>query len=312
MEINQGSLQVDIAALEERRARLFTEGRRVRIAFFIALVLCISLFAFGWPEGGFIFLIVGGITLLVFNQLFVNRRKSFAKEVKNTLINSALGQVGYGIRLFPDRGIGADEFNKAELFSNNSDRHESEDLVTGTYHHTPFHFAEVCAKYRDETTDSDGKKKVSYQTFFRGIVLAADFNKKLKGQTIVRPKRAGMLGNAIGDFFNSFRGNVVHLENQQFMQRFVTYGNNDIEAHYVLTPLLMERIIELEDSFNKRINLSFGNSSVYMAIPFQQNFFEPALNQSLHHNQFSEDVALVKSMLNVIEALDLNTRVWEK
>lgn len=311
MQLDILALRSQINELESERHRLLELRKRNWFIVLAFVGACLIGGYTGVAEILGVVVVAGLVTVGIIFSKYTGQRKSFVSSVKREFVNALLNQIGHDIRLFPERGIGQGEFNKAQLFSQKSDRHKTEDLVAGKYHHTSFYFAEVHAEYKSQSANSKGQTRTTYHSIFDGIILVAEFNKKLQGITVVRPKSGWAIGNFLGDFFNSFRGDVIQLENQAFMQQYTAYSSNQIEARYVLTPLLMERILEIEQKFGRRLNLSFFNSRVYVAFPFRENFFEPNINRPIGVEQFRDEITLVNNMLGVIEALDLNTRIWE-
>jgi hypothetical protein len=91
------------------------------------------------------------------------------------------------------------------------------------------------------------------------------------------------------------------------------HSSDQIEARYILTPALMQRMLELKRKFAAQVEFAFLHSRVFVAISKDKDFFEPQLSQSLSDatalRSFLEQVQLC---LGVVEDLDLNTRLWSK
>jgi hypothetical protein len=104
------------------------------------------------------------------------------------------------------------------------------------------------------------------------------------------------------------------LEDPEFEKHFVVYGTDQVEARYILSTALMQRILTLRNKVNKGISLSFIDSHVYIGLPIDRNLFEPpALWQSIdNYKQIEEYHYLVSLCMTIVEVLDLNTRIWTK
>ena len=76
----------------------------------------------------------------------------------------------------------------------------------------------------------------------------AGFQKDFQGHTTV-------LRNSL--FKLSFSGSRVKLENPDFEKTFDVYSTDQIEARYLLSPSMMERLLALDREFNKNITISF-------------------------------------------------------
>ena len=103
------------------------------------------------------------------------------------------------------------------------------------------------------------------------------------------------------------------LENTIFDDIFVTYSRNQIEARYILTPAMMERILDLNKKCDETISISFIHSKMYIAFPLSQNYFEAPIHSSLlAPDLLTDDLSIVKFMHDIVHELDLNTRIWTK
>jgi len=179
---------------------------------------------------------------------------------------------------------------------------------------TGFYFAEVHAEYKTVIQTKNGTR-TEWHDLFKGIIFVADFNKNFNAITIVRPKD---FGRAIGAWFSknlfSFgNSDVIKLENPEFDQAFVTYGNDQVESRYILTPSMMERILQLNQKSKYSINLSFIKSRMYIGFPLDRNYFEaPIFKSLLNPNLLDEDINAIKFMYDIVKELDLNTRIWGK
>ncbi len=102
------------------------------------------------------------------------------------------------------------------------------------------------------------------------------------------------------------------MENVEFEKNFVVFSNDQVEARYILTPSLMEKILKLKTTFKVTPNLAFHGSHVYVAISMK-DMFEPALfGDVTGREQLQYFLTIVKQVAGIVEELDLNTRIWTK
>lgn len=157
--------------------------------------------------------------------------------------------------------------------------------------------------------DSDGhtttRTEVHWRDIFKGLYFEADFNKHFSGCTLVRAGKAGLL--------SGFSSSLVKLEDPRFNKFFTVYSNDQVEARYLLTPRMMERLVELRDSIGG-FEASFCGSSINIAaggIPYDA--FEPNVKVSCtDQGQLARILGWVYTVTNIVEELDLNTRIWTK
>jgi len=311
---NNAALQQVLAAMEITRKRIAATQTKGYIFIVAGIILCILGFILGFPVAaiisGLIPLIYGGILLFNINDSLT----AYQNAYKTNVIGAALKFLDESLSINPDQGIEASEFMYTQLFSTEPDRYKTEDLVSGSADKTRFYFAEVHAEYKTVTQTKNGTR-TEWHDIFRGIIFAADFNKKFNGVTLVRPKG---FGAAFGAWFSknlfSFGSNqVIQLENVTFDKTFVTYGSDQVESRYILTPALMERILNLNHQTKHTISLSFIESRMYIAFPLNRNYFEaPVFKSLLNPETVDQDISTIKFMYDIVKELDLNTRIWGK
>ena len=238
----------------------------------------------------------------------------YKSRFKNEVIGATLKGIDPSLTMKPSEGITENEFKLSQLFPTNPDRYFTEDLITGRIDKTNFYFAEVHAEYKTETQTKNGRK-THWHDILKGIIFVGDFNKHFNGITIIRPKN---FGSSISAWFAknvySFGDKeIVELENDSFNKNFVVYSNDQIEARYILTPALMERVGTLNQRCAYTVSLSFINANMYIAFPLAKNYFEPPVFKTLlKPNLLDEDLAVLSFMYDIVHELDLNTRIWTK
>lgn len=261
---------------------------------------------------GAIILITGFIFLSKTNTKFYQYRHSF----KQGVIPMVLKTIDDSLEMDYTNGLSENDFVHSQLFSKEPDRYRSEDQISGVAGKTTFSFSELHAEYKTVTQTKNSRQE-HWHTILKGIVFYADFNKDFNGVTVVRPKD---MGSALGAWiskamplFNSSDRVPVKLENPDFEKEFVTYSTDQIEARYILTPAMMERIYELNKRCSYTISLSFKGSCVFIAFPLNKDYFEPPVHKSLLTSGFlNEDTEVIRFMYGIIKDLDLNTRIWTK
>lgn len=235
-------------------------------------------------------------------------------DFKQKLIAQAIKMIDQSLEIDPKRGLSEDEFFGSLLFKKRPDKYMSEDRVFSNSGKTRFSFSEVHAQYKELTITKKGTTQETWHELFCGVIFQADFNKNFKGLTVVQSKA---FGSDVAEWFGSntpfFSGakERVRLENPEFEKHFATYSSDQIEARYILTPLMMESICVLNNRCEDSISLSFVGNIITIAFPLSRNYFEAPLFESLMtEGLMKEDMDLVRHIYKVIEILDLNTRIW--
>lgn len=195
------------------------------------------------------------------------------------------------------------------LFSEAYDRIGGEDLIAGKIGVTPFRCSELRLTRR--------RKKAQFETVFSGLFFAAEFHKSFRGQLIVLPdrleRRLGHLGRALQSVGGTRGLDLVELEDPEFEERFVVYGSDPVEARYILTPDLMQRIRGLGGSLATEVRIGFLRGYVFVALPLPGNLFgSHAWKGPVQESDVQAWVSELAFVTSLVEELDLNTRIWSR
>ena len=291
-----------LSQLEEERRKLKKRGtRQALISLLVGLMAGIALSVvakelFLLP----LCLVIGGIVGLLLIQ---SKSKPLSLFYKREIVGPILESLVPGSLYLPESGIPESLFRECGLFTLTPDRYRSEDLMQGKIDKTTFFLAEVHAERRVVTVDSKGRTSEHWEDIFKGFLFVADFNKHFSGRTLLHRDTWIKMPR---------EGNRIKLEDPRFEKYYDVYATDPVEARYILTPSLMERIVELNKKFNKP-TLSFINANVVVAIPTRQNYFETGIWKAANRKEkFTTDFGMLIAMLDVVRDLNLNNRIWSK
>lgn len=242
--------------------------------------------------------------------------RKFYTQFKNNVIETLVKFINSELHYSSHGAISKGTFYQSGIFQKDIDRYGGDDYIAGKIDKTDIEFSEIHAEYKTTTTDSKGRRQTHWHTIFKGLFFSADFNKEFHGKTYVLPDFAQGIFGKFGQTLQSWgksHGELVKLENIEFEKAFVCYSNDQTEARYILSPSLMEKILDLKSKANRQIHLSFISSRVYVAISYQKDLFEASifskLDQKHKIQEFFNDLNLA---LGIVEDLNLNTRIWTK
>ncbi|MCE5185330.1 MAG: DUF3137 domain-containing protein [Planctomycetaceae bacterium] len=240
--------------------------------------------------------------------------RGYKTEFKEKVIGQLIRFMEPGLSYQPQQCITQDVFRQSDLFQQRIDRYHGEDCVSGKVGQTEIVFSEVHAEYK--TTSGSGKhRQTHWHTIFKGLFFIADFNKHFNGPMVVLPDTAQKLFGSFGQTLQSWsgRGELVRLEDPEFEKQFVVYGSDQVEARYILSTSLMQKITQFKQKTGGQIYLSFTGSKVFVAVSMAKNMFEPAYLSCAADfgciQEYYQDLALA---IGIVDDLNLNTRIWTK
>lgn len=207
------------------------------------------------------------------------------------------------------------EYFQSRIFNQRCDRFKGDDLITGIIDKTDFRMSELHTQYKTVTVDNKGRRSEQWHTIFKGLFVHADFNKEIASETFVLPDTAERIFGKWGQKLQGFdhRGQLVKLENPEFENYFVVYSGNQTEARYILTPRMMEAMVNIRKQFDTEMSLSFVGTRVYFALPFSQDLFEPRLFSSgVRFADIEQMYYQFNAISVIINEMNLNTRIWTK
>ncbi len=151
-------------------------------------------------------------------------------------------------------------------------------------------------------TSKDTADKQVYS--FRGLFCKISFNKNIDGTILVLPNN---LDQSVNRFFASkFKEEKVLLEDQRFNKEFTVFATDQIEARYMLPTSVMEKIVELKQSFGQDITLSFIDNNMYLSLQKPEGLFSVP-EEKINTTDFLQQVVeLIYKILNMVDDLRLH------
>lgn len=301
-------LQQKLGAFELKRKKILT-----RVLFTIAALVVFVISIIGhWPIAILVASVVLAILLFATTIPIYN---SYVSLYKKNIVTELVGFIHSDLEYDPKKKISEYIYRKSDLFRVRYDRYQGEDLIKGMVGQTNFACSELHTEYKTVTSDGKGKTKTEWHTIFQGLFFYADFNKELKGRTYVAPDLAEKLFGKWGQRLQKLgaKADLVKLENIDFEKEFVVHSTDQVEARYILTPAIMEALLQLKNEYKLTPHISFIHSQVYFAFETRKNLFEPKIFSSgVNFNDIKEMHHYLTLSLRIIEELNLNTRIWTK
>lgn len=258
------------------------------------------------------YLFLAFILAVAFIIYFTSYRKKFTANYKENVIKRLVKFIDDGLDYRAAAGFPKNDYLKSEIFKTKPDRYRAEDFVTGTIGNTSISFSEVHSEYK---TQSGGKDKdTQWHTIFQGVFFEADFNKEFKTKTFILPdyleRSLGFIGKKLQSL-NIGRPPLVKLEDPEFEKYFAVYGEDQVEARYILSTSLMQRLTQFREKRSQPISISFVDNRIYVAISETKNLFEPRIfRTNLNKDLILEYYFALELVVGIVDDLNLNNRIW--
>ncbi len=301
-----------LKGLEDKRKKV----RNIYLLAILAVIGCISNYYHHELNGNpsiaqYVFFAVP--VLLYFHGK--GKKDHYTEIYKREVVSKIVSVFNSEWTYYAHKSISPEEYYASDLFRKSYDRYKGDDLITGTIDKTNFRCSELHTEYKTTTTDSKGRTRTQWHTIFKGLFFHADFNKHFSGKTYVTPDFMENWLGKLGQKFQNIggKGKLVKLENPEFEKLFVVHSTDQQEARYILTPKIMEALVNLKREHGRDIHISFVENRVYCAFLFSDELFEPRIFSSgVNFDDIEKMYDLISINHQIIQELNLNTRIWTK
>ena len=250
------------------------------------------------------------VGLCILTILFLPKpAKKYKRDTKKMVMPKIMAFFKHLTYQWENGGISANVIRESDLFEG-MEKVYYDDTFQGSHKGTKFQLGEQRVTTYVQT--KNGRREV---TMFKGIFLFFELGKKFNGQTVVNDKKGqwltfflSFLGGAlllwlvvmnikaffadgfvnwnfliwaivfIGAFlYGIFKSKYkkVYLEDVVFAKNWKVKATDQVEARYVLTPALMERMLKIKKMFyGNSIHFAFFNNKVLIAVGTNKDMFE--------------------------------------
>ena len=306
-------LFVALKQLEKDRKQLQS---RIIVVGVLFTLFCLILYSFVFSKMSssaniMIFFAFGYFSLgaIIYKMLM----KDYTKEFKEKVIHPLVKELDSNLNYESKQHLSQKYFRDSKLFNSTIDRYSGNDLVHGKIDDVHIEFSDIHAEKRHKSS----KGKESWTTVFKGLFIVADFHKHFKGSTVVLPDSAqSTFGDLIGGWLQSknfSREELVKMDHPEFETEFVVYASDQIEARYILSHSLMQKLLHFKIRSKHPLHISFVGQSINLAIEYNKDLFEPSVFRSLLDYKIAmEYVQTLHLCIGIVEELKLNQKLWSK
>ncbi len=233
----------------------------------------------------------------------------YRRRFKRRIFAKLLAKIDPDLVYRPEGKVSSTLFDVSGLFGRDYNVYRGGDLISATVGRTPIQFSSL--KVEKVYKNRRGEKERT--TVFAGTFIVTDFHKNFKGSVRIVPDFAEKHLGIAGRWLQDFSGDVVRLDSPAFEKIFKVYADDSVEAHYLLTPNIMEKLVALQKKADAPVYLSFKYNKLFIAIADGGRRFEPTLLKSLLRLEvFKSYIENLNLILGIVDDLNLNRRIWSK
>lgn len=242
---------------------------------------------------GILFVFVG--IFLIGNAFSTKTRFSsiYKGKIVNAIIKEELGESAV---YMPKEMISIQEINECRLLQK-PDRYRGEDYIKATYDDVVFEMCDLILEEEVVTTDSNGNVTRSYEQYFKGRFFIFDFNKDMNKTLYVMPGMGRPRGVKLTKF---------ETESIEFNKKFNTYADSNEDGFYLLTPKMIESMLELQKLYKGRQYYCFLNGKFYVAINNHSDSLEVNVNKPIDEKSLKYTRSDLKIAPAIINEFGLN------
>jgi hypothetical protein len=291
-------------------AEIVKVRKRIGIAILIAAALGAIIYSALWRRGVRDPRLPIGAPVAIVLIYAANERRKLAKAYKHIVVRRVVGALGEGLSYSPESNFSRQDFLDMDLFEQRCEQWRAEDEICGRKNAVAYSIFEAKAT----RTEGSGKNRRTV-VIFRGIIARLDFNKNFRGHTVVVPDaESKILGGLFGESETRRKKDLARLESVEFERMYSVYTTDQQECRYILTPKLMELILNAQATLGVPVRLSFHDNSVFMTVPqnvdrFEFGWFGSRVSPEGIVGDLAEVVHIAERLVDV---LDLETRIWTR
>jgi len=265
-------------------------------------------------------------------------KKSLSKvmyELNNDIIcdllafisNNELENVEYS----PKKRLSEEALERMELFNLDVVKYKGKNYIKAPYNKNKMVFSDIKTYIIDivETKKEiykNGKKhtrpirKKKKRTIFEGLYIGATLNKKNTNHIYLIPNNFNdtFLQSKIMNYIK-YQGTPVMLENLEFSKKYKVFCDDEVQARYILSLSLMERINKLDELYKEKKYIVFKEGKRFaiciegISIENIKKVKLPAFrNQNTEINVLTNMFSRLNDLFKIYYILDLGNELYTK
>lgn len=168
------------------------------------------------------------------------------------------------------------EFLESELFKREPDYYKGEDLLTTNENGVKVTFSEVKAAWEEQSEDIKGNESSQWHVIFNGIFMVSSLRSSFPDMVIIPDVSKGSFGTLGYETkkVNQQHGQFVDVQHPEFNDYFTAYSKDAKTAKRMISDEFMDNIVEIAQTIEEPIYISFKGKKMFVAIHYDKPMFE--------------------------------------
>lgn len=282
-----------LARLEEERLKIKKQLNIFTVGIILSIIAGI-VFMFLFPFVGVIFIFFGVLFVIISGNIGGKFKKQFKAKLIANLVEDELGKEAV---YEEKRGIPLEEINSLRV-ARVPDRCRLEDYIKASYNNVPYEMCDCELQEERTTTDARGHTTHYYDTYFKGRVIKIDYQRELNIELrVVNDAPRG---------FSSCGLQKFETEVIEFNKRFKCYADEKENGFYILTPVMINKMLELEKMFRGGIAYIFLHNALYVLINNSGDSLEVNISKPIDGKQIERIRGEILLGATIINEFDMD------
>jgi hypothetical protein len=335
------TLKSHLSALEKERLEIASQiSKKIRTItlvclglFGIALLYGLSQLGNGLPASmvfvplfiaAIVVSIIGGVAYLVSTS---KPKKIYKNTIKDKIYSKALEAYNSTVTYHPNQFIAVALFDRAKLFGRHTN-YKGDDLCRGNLADgRSFQFSELEVYYKQKSYQGNRRNRNSNNsttTVFKGLFYEVQLPKNINARVKIVPDIGEGVFGDVGKFMQgvvnkamsamSVQDPIVRFDNHpDFERAFKVMSNEELVARRLLTPELIQQLLQFKEYAKGNLYLSFVDNACYLGVKggkFLDVDYKRSLLSTVFIDQLEENLDWAFGLLKHLEqitTMDQNT-----
>ena len=247
----------------------------------------------------FNFIFVSLFILTIYGFTKSKLTEQYTKEFKNKIIAPLIHFIEPTLIYKKDKYIDKETFILSKIETEPISNYLGSDFVYGTIDGVNIKFSQLNVSV---------KKADDSSLVLWGLFIVAEFPKHFQAHTIVYSKN----GRPLGKGAPAKEYKKITMDSPLFNDAFIVYSTDEVEARYIFSHTLMERVLEYNQKIEYPLVLSFIDGNIYIAYNGGE-ILTPTLQRSLFKLEVASSYSdILHFAISVVGSLRLDLKLWSK